>query len=94
MLVTEAGTTRPREAMALIADEYPGAICELVEGRVYSVLPARGADEAPESTAKTAARLAGRVRSYGQTGISSFYADPADLRTEVCWPITHLPKEF
>jgi sugar diacid utilization regulator len=83
VLVTEVGTSRPRQAMALIGGEYPGSICELVEGRIYSVLPARGGDEAPESTVAAATALGERLRSYGQTGISSFYADPADLRRAI-----------
>jgi len=80
VIVTEAGSNRPRQAMALISGEYPGSISELVEERIYSVLPARGGDEAPEMTVNAAAGLAGRLRGYGKTGISSFYANPAELR--------------
>jgi sugar diacid utilization regulator len=81
-LVMEQGT-RPRQAMALLATEYPGSISELIEERVYAVLPARGGDEAPELTVNAAAGLAGRLRRYGKTGISSFYADPTDLRRAI-----------
>ena len=83
VLACEVGTNRPRQAMALISSEYPGAIAELVEGRVYAVLPARGADEAPELTVSAACAVAARLRNYGKAGISSFYADPADLRPAV-----------
>ena len=83
VLACEVGTNRPRQAMALISSEYPGAIAELVEGRVYAVLPARGADEAPELTVSAACAVAARLRNYGKAGISSFYADPADLRRAV-----------
>ena len=83
VLACEVGTNRPRQAMALISSEYPGAIAELVEGRVYAVLPARGADEAPELTVSAACAVAARLRNYGKAGVSSFYADPADLRRAV-----------
>ena len=83
VLACEVGTNRPRQAMALISSEYPGAIAELVEGRVYAVLPARGADEAPELTVSAACAVAARLRNYGKAGISSIYADPADLRRAV-----------
>jgi PucR family transcriptional regulator, purine catabolism regulatory protein len=83
VLVMETGASRPRQAMALLASEYPGSISELVEERVYAVLPARGGDEAPEMTVNAAAGLAGRLRRYGKTGISSFYADPTELRRAI-----------
>jgi sugar diacid utilization regulator len=70
---------RPRQAMALISNDHAGAISELIDGRIYAVLPARGGDEAPEATVTGACRLAGRLRSYGQTGVSSFYTDPEEL---------------
>ncbi len=82
-LVMEAGASRPRQAMALLTSEYPGSIAELVEERVYAVLPARGGDEAPEMTVNAAAGLAGRLRRYGKIGISSFYADPTELRRAI-----------
>jgi sugar diacid utilization regulator len=83
LLVTAAGTSRPRQAMAVITGEYPGAIAELIEGRIYALLPARGGDEAPESTIEAACTLAARLRGYGQTGISSFYSDPGELRRAI-----------
>jgi sugar diacid utilization regulator len=83
VLVMETGASRPRQAMALLASEYPGSISELVEDRVYAVLPARGGDEAPELTVNAAAGLAGRLRRYGKTGISSFYADPTELQRAI-----------
>jgi sugar diacid utilization regulator len=80
VLALGAGSRRPQESIALISSEYPGALAELIEGRVYAVLPARGADEAPEITVNAARGLAVRLHGYGKAGISSFYADPADLR--------------
>jgi DNA-binding PucR family transcriptional regulator len=66
--------------------EVPGAA-----GRVYALLPAAGprgeaADGrsdveagAPESTLASARRLATRLQRHGIVGLSSFYADPAEL---------------
>jgi sugar diacid utilization regulator len=79
VLATEMKSRRPRQAMAMITGEYPGAIAELIEGRIYALLPAHGGDGAPESTVEAACALAARLRGYGQTGISSFYSDPGEL---------------
>jgi PucR C-terminal helix-turn-helix domain/GGDEF-like domain len=76
-LVLCAGLTteRPRHVVALIASEYPGALAQLVDGRLYALLP--GSDQA---AAVTAARsLAGRLQRHGVVALSSFYADPAEL---------------
>jgi sugar diacid utilization regulator len=83
LLVTAVKSSRPRQAMAVVASEYPGAIAELIEGRIYALLPARGGDEAPESTVEAACALAAKLRRYGQTGISSFYSDPGELRRAI-----------
>jgi sugar diacid utilization regulator len=83
VLVTAAGDRRPRQAAALITSEYKGAIAELLDGRLYALLPAHGGDEAPELTVKAAVALAGRLRSYGPSGVSSFYTDPAELRRAI-----------
>ena len=47
--------------------------------RVYALLPASGADDAPEATLAAARRLAARLQRHGTVGLSSFYADPAEL---------------
>ena len=47
--------------------------------RVYALLPATGGDEAPEATLAAARRLAARLQRHGTVGLSSFYADPAEL---------------
>jgi sugar diacid utilization regulator len=83
LLVTAVSSSRPRQAMAVIAGEYPGAIAELIEGRIYALLPARGGDEAPEATIEAACALAARLRGYGKTGISGFYSDPGELRRAI-----------
>jgi sugar diacid utilization regulator len=82
VVVTEVHSSRPRQAMALIAADHPGAISELLDGRIYAVLPANG-DERPESTVAAAATLAERLRSYGHTGLSSFCTDPSELRRAI-----------
>ena len=83
MIACEVGSNRPRQAIALIVGDCPGSIAELVDGRIYAVLPARGGDEAPEQTVELAVKLAARLRSYGPTGVSSFFADPAELKRAV-----------
>jgi sugar diacid utilization regulator len=83
LLVTAVTSSRPRQGMAVVAGEYPGAIAELIDGRIYALLPAHGGDEAPESTVEAACALAARLRGYGQTGISSFYSDPGELRRAI-----------
>jgi sugar diacid utilization regulator len=83
VLVTEMCSQRPREAMAVIASEYPEALTELLDGRVYAVMPARGGEGGPEVTVKSAAALVGRLRSYGWTGFSSYYQEPTDLRRAI-----------
>jgi DNA-binding PucR family transcriptional regulator len=46
---------------------------------MYAVLPASGGDDAPEATLASGRRLATRLGRQGAVGLSSFYADPADL---------------
>jgi len=78
-LVAEIRSRKPRGAAALIESEWPGSLAELIEDRVYAILPARGGDEAPERALEAARRLVARLRSHGPAAASSFYADPADL---------------
>jgi sugar diacid utilization regulator len=83
VLVTEMRSNRPREAMAVIAAEYPEALSELVDGRVYAVLPTRAGEGGPQVTVKAATSLVARLRSYGRTGFSSLYHELADLRRAI-----------
>jgi hypothetical protein len=82
VIACEVRSERPRQAMALIASEHPGALAELIEGRIYAVLPANGDGGAPE-TAGAAAGLAERLRGYGPTAVSSFCTDPTGLRRAI-----------
>ena len=75
VLCAELTSERPRHVVALIASEYPGALAQLVEGRVYALLP--GADQA--ATVTSARTLATRLQRHGVVALSSFYGDPAEL---------------
>jgi len=79
VLCAELTTDRPRHVVATIAGEHPGALAQHMDSRVYAVLPAAGGDEAPEATLAAARRVAGRLQRHGVVGLSSFYADPAEL---------------
>jgi PucR family transcriptional regulator, purine catabolism regulatory protein len=68
---------RPRQVLATIGGEHPGAIAEHLNGRVYALLPAEV--DGDETTLVAARALAVRLESHGTVGVSSFYADPADL---------------
>jgi PucR family transcriptional regulator, purine catabolism regulatory protein len=75
VLCAELTSERPRHVVALIASEYPGALAQLVDGRVYALLP--GADQT--ATVAAARALAARLQRHGVVALSSFYADPAEL---------------
>jgi sugar diacid utilization regulator len=75
VLCAELTTDRPRHVVATIAGEYPGALAQHMEGRVYAVLPA----DTPEATQAAARDLATRLQRHGVVGVSSFYSDPAEL---------------
>ncbi len=79
VLCAELKTDRPRHVVALIGGEYAGALAQHMEDRIYAILPAVGADEAPEETLVRARRLAERLRQYGTVGLSSFYSDPGEF---------------
>ncbi len=71
--LTEVGSGRPREALAVIASEFPQALAELVGGRLYALLPSRRGEP------RAVAGLAERLRPYGVTGTSSHYGDPREM---------------
>lgn len=91
-LVAEIHSARPHHAAALITGEHAGAIAEPLAAtapsgekqgetttRIYAILPARGADDAPERTAASARSIAARIRAHGPAAFSSFYSNPSDL---------------
>lgn len=84
VLCAELATERPRHVVATIAGDHPGALAQHMGGageasRVYALLPAVGADDAPEQTLARARALAERLGRHGTVGLSSFYVDPAEL---------------
>jgi len=85
-LCAELHTERPRHVVATIAEDVPGALAQHMEaasgsqgGRIYALLPASEGDQPAEATLAAAARLAARLQRHGVVGLSSFYADPAEL---------------
>jgi len=90
VLCAELTTDRPRHVVATICGEYPGALAQHMEGRVYALLPAAGGEPAfarPDSQARplgdvtlaAGRKLATRLQRHGVVGLSSFYGDPAEL---------------
>jgi len=90
-LCAELHTDRPRHVVATIAEDVPGALAQHMEGaasgsqggRIYALLPAAAVDKPAEVTLAAAARLAARLQRHGTVGLSSFYADPAELARAV-----------
>jgi sugar diacid utilization regulator len=85
ILCVELKADRRRLVAATIAEEYPGALAEQINGagqdappRVYAALPATD-DGSAVSTVALARRLATRLGHHGLVGLSSFYSDPAEL---------------
>ena len=86
VLCAELTTDRPRHVVATISGDHPGALAQHMDdgaaggpGRVYALLPAVGADDAPERTLERARALAERLGRHGTVGLSSFYTDPGEL---------------
>jgi sugar diacid utilization regulator len=79
VLCAELTTERPRHVVATVSGDYPGSLAQHMDGRVYALLPAAGGDGAPEASLDAARRLATRLQRHGVVGLSSFYADPAEL---------------
>jgi hypothetical protein len=77
-LIAELRTQMPRGAAALVETEWPGALAEPIEGRLFALLPAVSDREVEDSGAK-ARRLVARLRGHGPAAVSSFYPDPGDL---------------
>ncbi|HEX3316392.1 MAG TPA: helix-turn-helix domain-containing protein [Solirubrobacteraceae bacterium] len=77
-LCAKLTSDRPRHVVALITGEYPGALAQVMDARVYALLPAVE-EGAPDETQDAARRLAARLQRYGAVGVSSFYSEIADL---------------
>jgi sugar diacid utilization regulator len=82
-LVAKVSSASPSHATALVEAEYEGSLAELMDGRLYAILPARGADDAPERTLQAAGKIASRLRKHGMAAVSSFYSDPGELHRAI-----------
>jgi hypothetical protein len=67
--VCELRSSRRSEALAVVAEQCPAALGELVGTRLYALLPAAGGGE----------KLVERLRAYGPTALSSGYAEQDEL---------------
>ena len=70
-LCADPGGRVPGRLVAAISAERPDALAQVLDGRVYALLP---------GTVEDAGRVAGRLGRQAVVGLSSRYADPADLR--------------
>jgi DNA-binding PucR family transcriptional regulator len=61
---------------ALVAGEHARALVQVVDERLFAVLPAVGEEDVRELSQRVAARL----EPYSVVGVSSLHAEPADLR--------------
>lgn len=78
-------TAAQARAVALIAEQHPGALAQALDGLVYAILPPLAPqngdadDDVAARTLTAARRLSLRLQTHGVAGISSFCADPAAL---------------
>lgn len=79
VLCAELTSDRPRHVVAMICGEHRGALAQHMDGRVYALLPATGAESVSEETLAAARRLATRLQRHGTVGLSGYAAAPADL---------------
>ena len=70
-LCADPGARVPGRLLAAIAAERPDALAQVVEGRVYALLP---------GTLEEARSLASHLGRQATVGLSSRYADPSELR--------------
>ena len=80
VLCAELSSERPRHVVATICGEYPGALAQHMDGRVYALLPAAPYSREPvEAVLESARRLADRLRRHGTVGLSSFCHHPGEV---------------
>jgi sugar diacid utilization regulator len=82
-MVADVDGLLPSHASALVRSECDGALAEALDGRVVSIIPARGGDDAPERAIAQAEKLVKRLRRYGAAGHSWFCASPGDLHRAI-----------
>ena len=76
VLCAELTTDRPRHVVATIAGEYPGALAQHMDERVYARAARRHAASRPRPPRAT---WPTRLQRHGIVGVSSFYGDPSEL---------------
>ncbi len=80
VLCAELSSERPRHVVATICGEYPGALAQHMDGRVYALLPAAPYSRDPaEAVLVSARKLADRLQRHGTVGLSSFCHDPGEV---------------
>src|SRR2546423_7780037 len=70
-LCADPGERAPGRLIAAIAAERPGALAQAVNGRVYALVP---------GTVEDARQVGSRLDRSAAVGVSSYYADPSDVR--------------
>jgi hypothetical protein len=85
-LVCELHVERPRHVVALVRDDWPGALAQHVTDgpgfaapRLVALLPLRGGEPGPDA----AAGLAQRLARHGPVGLAPACEDPAELGAAV-----------
>jgi PucR C-terminal helix-turn-helix domain/GGDEF-like domain len=70
-LCADPGERAPGRLLAAISGERPGALAQVVGGRVFALLP---------GTVDEGRRVANRLGRHALVGLSSHYSDPSDVR--------------
>ena len=83
VLCADLATRRPRHVVALITGDHPGALVDLVDGRLFAILPAPHGPSSPEEAVAAACRLSATLERHGRLALSGFYPDPVDVARAV-----------
>jgi sugar diacid utilization regulator len=79
ILAADPPPERTHRLMAAIKSDSPDAFVQRLGGRVYAVVPAADREDARDHATAVASALARRLRAHAPVGLSSFYANPAEL---------------
>jgi sugar diacid utilization regulator len=80
VLCAHLDSERPGHVVATIAEDAPGSLAQVLDGRLYALLPVTDSEDAALETAR---RIAARLRRHGTVGVSSVYKDPAEFHRAV-----------
>ncbi|MEA2391576.1 MAG: hypothetical protein QOK31_1685 [Solirubrobacteraceae bacterium] len=83
VLCAQLTSERPRHVVTTIGEEHSGALAQHMDDRVYALLPALPEPASAEETLAAARAVAERLERHGVVGLSSYYADPGELRRAV-----------